>query len=526
MTGRLPRRDLSPFSTEIRDFVNATCDRWPKQDPDGRQIRIDGPGVAEKVDGIIRVSPEITLVDLEQAVDRYIDPSIPRQRYKAPQYFFDENGPWVGIVRAQITARSTQPVSASEASKREVRRSTSNRLLQTWTAGELLDLPPVEPRWCWEGLVPRARVGMITAASDVGKTALALQLGVAIATGRSLFGQETVPGGAGVLLVSFEDDAAEDLGPRLRLVIGGMPDLSPREMDALRRNLRVANPTWAGPDVLFEGLRGELEAELEAMRKDGVVPALLVVETLAAVTEGDENSPQATRALWNTARAIAKLQDTTVIVSHHHRKETGTGKGRADLFERLSTDQSRGSTANPGASRFVLQLATLRPDEAKEVGLDEIKALNNGFVVFRSSKLKALKLAPMVLERVNPGEPGAHCWAVRPDGDALLAALLKCREMATSLTQAEAVLVALWNQRQHPDRDAIRREAFPDQDASKGGTAFKNALQHLRSHGWLQKDRGSLALTMPGAEEAQRIAARMVPSEAVDAALAVISEDA
>jgi hypothetical protein len=393
------------------------------------------------------------------------------------------------------------------------------RHLKTWTAGQLLDVPVIPPRWVWDSWIPRAKVGMLTAVSDHGKTALALQLGAAIATGRDLFGFTTSEGGQGVLIVSFEDDAEEDLGPRLRLVIEGMSDLSECERAALRQNLRFSNPAWTGPDVFFKGLRSELEGELETMRQEGITPALIIVETLQAVMTGDENSPDATRSLWNCARAIAKLQDVTVAISHHHKKETQSGGNRADLYERMSPDRVRGSSANEGAARFILQLAAIRPDEAAAAGLNDQKALTKGYALLRASKLKAHKPPVLFLERVDQGEPGAHTWAARKDGDALIAALLKSKSLAAVLTQEEAVLVALWKHRETPSRELVCNEAFHGMDPKKAETALKNALANLRNKGLMSKDRGSLTLTLTGAERAQGLACRVVPSEGANAGL-------
>lgn len=104
---RSPRRKrgevLEPFSAEIRAFVNETCERWPKADPDGRRITIGAGIFAENVESILKTYPTTTLADLSAVVDEYLDPNTTRKSYKAPQYFFGEKGPWMAMVRARLT---------------------------------------------------------------------------------------------------------------------------------------------------------------------------------------------------------------------------------------------------------------------------------------------------------------------------------------------------------------------------------------------------------------------------------------
>ena len=391
--------------------------------------------------------------------------------------------------------------------------------IQTWTAGELLDLPRSEPRWLWEGWIPRGKVGMIVAVGDHGKTALGLQLGAAIATGRSFLGFPTSNNPLGVLVVSFEDDAQEDLGPRLRLVQDSMGPLTAEELSALRHGLRISNPTWNGSEVLFEGLKPDLEQELTAMQECGVEPGLVILETLQAITNGDENSVDSTRKLWNLARGIAKHFDVTVLISHHMRKETNTGKNRSGMWEKLETDRIRGSSANEGAARFVLQLASIRPDEAEHAGLDEQKALAKGYAILRASKLKAVKPPLFFLERIDAGEPGSHCWRKHPEGDQIIANLLQSTGAREKVTQDEALILAIWKLRPEPSRDDIKAEAFPEMDDKKAESALKNGLASLRTKGLMPKGRGPLQLTQSGVDRAHELASRMSPINKGDSIL-------
>lgn len=109
---RAPRRKpgevLTPFSQGIQDFVNETCDRWPKTQPkDGARINIKAGILAENIDSILTTHEGITLDDLRGAVDDYLDPEAAPLLYKAPQYFFGAGGPWKGLVRARLTRKES-----------------------------------------------------------------------------------------------------------------------------------------------------------------------------------------------------------------------------------------------------------------------------------------------------------------------------------------------------------------------------------------------------------------------------------
>jgi len=374
------------------------------------------------------------------------------------------------------------------------------RCLKTVTAGTILSAEVRPPRWVWDGWIPRGKVGMLAAVSDHGKTAFILQLAVGIASGRPVLGIPTTPKPCGVLFYSLEDDP-EDFQPRMRWVLEGMESagtLSPLDRENVSRNLWFASPTYEVPDLRFERTAREFRGHLADMRKKGIEPALVIVETLSAVTEGDESQAHTTRALWASARNIAYHEDVTVLITHHYRKEAGGGKAnRSSVVERIEPDKVRGSSANEGAARFVVQMGLPTMDEAEAAGLDGHKALNKGYAILRASKLKAHKPDMLFLERIDKDEVGQHTWARHPKGDVIIANLLKSTSKLKELNQEDKVLVELFRQGTDPDREKLK-ELF--KGANDPDKALTNALSGLRRKNEVQARK--LLLTIPGRERA------------------------
>ena len=374
--------------------------------------------------------------------------------------------------------------------------------LKTWTAGEVLDAPRPLRRWVLDGWIPWGKVGMIGATSDHGKTGLVLQLGAAIACACPVFGIPTVSSPAGALVMSFEDDAIEDLGPRLAMVLSEMaPTLA--QVDMIRRNLWVSNPDW---DHSAQGVAVLLEVgkELGRMKAAGIIPAIVFIETLSSIASGDQNSARDMELVWAAARTLAGRHDVTVAISHHFRKPGGGKSDRPGSVDKMEPDILRGSSANEGAARWIIQMGCPTPNEAEGLGLDSHKALNRGYAVVRASKLKANKPTPFFLERLDPGEPGEHCWVRRGDGEALAAQWLhQGGKRIEDLAIQDVVLLTLFMHRHESEdkqRAAVEAKCFPEAADTK---PIRNTLNRLRSAGYILK--GKLDITAAGMARAQSL---------------------
>jgi len=111
--GRRPRRTsaqiLSGFSPEAERVVSTLRPKWRKEDPNGREIKVDPAGFGQRIDEILAGHPELTPDVLIQAAEIYLQSS--RQSYQAPQWFFGvgkdgHEAAWVGCVKlAQVRGK-------------------------------------------------------------------------------------------------------------------------------------------------------------------------------------------------------------------------------------------------------------------------------------------------------------------------------------------------------------------------------------------------------------------------------------
>ena len=88
----------------------------------------------------------------------------------------------------------------------------------SWTAADLLAVELPEPRWAVEGVIPEG-LTFFAGAPKLGKSWLALGLGIAVASGGYALGEIPVVGGE-TLYLALEDNARR-LQSRLRLVLNG-----------------------------------------------------------------------------------------------------------------------------------------------------------------------------------------------------------------------------------------------------------------------------------------------------------------
>ena len=202
------------------------------------------------------------------------------------------------------------------------------RVRRRFSFAELLDLP--EPGWLIRGLVPQSSLTVLYGAPGSGKTFVALDWALSVATGQRWLGHEVTPGAVAFI-------AAEG--------VGGLP----KRVRAWREEHgEVSDEAFAalspGVNLLDRADMGALRAELRDHR-----PKLIVVDTLArCLIGGDENSAR------DVGQAIAALDElraeleATVLVVHHAGKgeeseERGSSalRGAADAMFKTAWDEDR-----------------------------------------------------------------------------------------------------------------------------------------------------------------------------------------
>lgn len=181
---------------------------------------------------------------------------------------------------------------------------------------QVADLPPEpldRPAWLIDELWAEEAVGVIGGAPKCCKTYLALEMALAVASGRPCLGRFLVPVPGPVLLFAAEDSP---LQVRARLL--GLAQARGVDFSSL--------PVFL---ILAEQLRLDLEhdkARLAAAIEDHR-PRLLVLDPFVRLHRLDENSAMEVSALLADLRALQRRFHLAVLLVHHTRKANGESAG-------------------------------------------------------------------------------------------------------------------------------------------------------------------------------------------------------
>ena len=191
--------------------------------------------------------------------------------------------------------------------------------------GSFLSRAPEKIDWLIEPIIPRGGMVLISGDPEAGKTWLALDAAISIASGRDWLGRFATQQGSVILIDEETTDAG--FGERLRLLLraGGYgPDELPISI-ALRKGLNLSNPQRVV----------ELASAIERVK-----PALVVIDPLREIFEGNENSAEEVAAVFRAMRQAAGDNAPAFLVIHHNRKNDESYRGsshiQATLDARLS----------------------------------------------------------------------------------------------------------------------------------------------------------------------------------------------
>lgn len=166
-------------------------------------------------------------------------------------------------------------------------------------------------KWLIEGLWAEGAVGCIGGTPKSGKTWLALEMALAVASGRPCLGRYAVPSRGTVLLYAAEDRPqalrarAEELATARGLALERVPVGLITE-PALRLDLNEH--------------RLRLSATVEKLK-----PRLLILDPLVRLHRSDENSSADISELLGYLRALQRAHDVAIVLVHHVRK-SGAGQ--------------------------------------------------------------------------------------------------------------------------------------------------------------------------------------------------------
>ena len=194
-----------------------------------------------------------------------------------------------------------------------------------WTLAELEAQP--EPEWLVRGVVPAQGVGMIFGPTEAGKTFLALDLALAVASAPSRESASERHGWLGHrvnggLVVYVAAEAAYSLRPRVQ---------------AWRRMHPQAEPNfYVVPDAINMMSATDTASLQEAIDRVDVLHevALVVLDTWAKMTPGaDEDSRQEMGKALDSVESIRRAFDCAVVLVHHTGHEGTRARGSSSLMQ-------------------------------------------------------------------------------------------------------------------------------------------------------------------------------------------------
>jgi RecA-family ATPase len=239
-------------------------------------------------------------------------------------------------------------------------------------------------------------VGIIVGQGAVGKSMLALSIGLAVATGRAVAGGLWTPGGVGPAVIVAGEDPAEILQERMYWLRQSerIDDIEAADIDT-----RLDVYSYLGEDMRILTHAGETGPFLGTLRTLCDGRRVAVVDCLALLCDCDENDNAAMTMLLRLASQVARETGCTIILLHHVNK-SGAG-------DREAWTAARGASAITTAARWQVSLTPPTPTEAERLGI----AVDGRRYWVR-----------VAVDKINYGEAPEDRWLRRERGGVLVAA--------------------------------------------------------------------------------------------------------
>jgi len=215
------------------------------------------------------------------------------------------------------------------------------------TLGALLDEPYAESEPIVAGLVNEEEAVVHAGTKKLGKTTLAMNLGVSVANGTDFLGFE-VPEPQPVLYIQ-QEVAPRFFKERLELMVAGLPRGPVREnfYHVSRRGILLADDTL----------------KLVHRWIEKVQPKLVIVDPLYLFNAGDENSAKDMTEFFRPVFGLIEQYKVSVWIVHHH------GKPGQSTNQYDPADRSRGSSVIGGATDVNIAMTGVNKKKYKLDGL-------------------------------------------------------------------------------------------------------------------------------------------------------------
>jgi RecA-family ATPase len=234
-------------------------------------------------------------------------------------------------------------------------------------ASSLAGKPAPLPReWTWADLIPAGRVTSFLANGGSGKTTIAAQLAVHVATGRSLYGHEVI---SGPVVGIFCEDETEELNRRI-IAACEAEQIRLTELTQLFALSRDGHDnvlcTFEKDQIVLTPFYHQLEAEI-ALRK----AKLAIVDTAADVFAGDFMSTPHVRQFIKVALGGLCVRHGCAVLLIAHPSATAMSTGDGGGFSVAWNNSVR-------SRLFLRRPQTEDKEAAKDKRVLEVKKANYG----------------------------------------------------------------------------------------------------------------------------------------------------
>jgi RecA-family ATPase len=294
-------------------------------------------------------------------------------------------------------------------------------------AEDLLATLPLPRKWVIVDFLPRNIVAALIAAGGSGKSYLAMNLAISVASGGILFNKFMPSKEGKVVFISGEDDIAE-LQRRLHWSTSSLPK---HVVERIGKNINFVDLADTFEAFTEKDRTGEVHmtssvTNLISSIKESVGSEvdLIIVDPVSRFRGGEENLAIDTTRFVQALQIFARQLNATVLCLHHVNKgakSNGTGQNNA-----------RGSSALVDGVRLVMELNQLSEDEVKKLYGDTQVKLN----ILKLHCVKTNYTKPFEPIALNKGENGCLEVMTMVAGDHIKVSIL--REIKkTSLTKSQ-----------------------------------------------------------------------------------------
>ena len=294
-------------------------------------------------------------------------------------------------------------------------------------AEDLLATLPLPRKWVIDDFLPRNIVAALIAAGGSGKSYLAMNLAISVASGGILFNKFMPSKEGKVVFISGEDDIAE-LQRRLHWSTSSLPK---HVVERIGKNINFVDLADTFEAFTEKNRAGEVHmtnsvTNLISSIKESVGSEvdLIIVDPVSRFRGGEENLAVDTTRFVQALQMFTSQLNATVLCLHHVNKgakSNGTGQNNA-----------RGSSALVDGVRLVMELNQLSEDEVKKLYGDTQVKLN----ILNLNCVKTNYTKPFEPIALNKGENGCLEVMTMVAGDHIKVSIL--REIKkTSLTKSQ-----------------------------------------------------------------------------------------